>query len=131
MIEIRTAVFIAGFGVLLTGCDDALLRPDASTELETLSEAYIDWWLQADLKEREFDGRIEERLLERLGRPIHQARAELGRLLFFDPIISLTGDNSCSGCHGPNSAFNDGNSIAIGVQNNGVVGLGRRGPHNQ
>jgi len=131
MIEIRTAVRIAGFGVLLTGCDDALLRPDTSTEFETLSEAYIDWWLQADLKEREFDGRIEERLLERLGRPIHQARAELGRLLFFDPIISLTADNSCSGCHGPNSAFNDGNSIAIGVQNNGVVGPGRRGPHNQ
>ena len=64
MIEIRTAVFIAGFGVLLTGCDDALLRPDASTELETLSEAYIDWRLQADLKEREFDGRIERRRSE-------------------------------------------------------------------
>ena len=85
----------------------------------------------ADLKERSFDGRIEERLIERLGRPIHEERAELGRLLFFDPITSLTGDNSCSGCHGPNSAFNDGNSIAIGVENNGVVGPGRRGPHNQ
>jgi cytochrome c peroxidase len=131
MTEPRIAVLVAGLGILLAGCDDAVVSPEASAEVETLSEQYIDWWLQADLKERSFDGRIEERLIERLGRAIHQERAELGRLLFFDPITSLTGDNSCSGCHGPNSAFNDGNSIAIGVENNGVVGPGRRGPHNQ
>ena len=131
MLEPRIAVLIAGFGILLAGCDDAVVSPDVSTDVRTLSEEYIDGWLQADLKERSFDGRIEERLVERLGRPIHQGRAELGRLIFFDPILSLSGDNSCSGCHGPNSAFNDGNSIAIGVENNGVVGPGRRGPHNQ
>ena len=131
MNEPRIAFLVAGLGILLAGCDDAVVSPEASARVETLSEQYIDWWLQADLKERSFDGRIEERLIERLGRPIHEERAELGRLLFFDPITSLTGDNSCSGCHGPNSAFNDGNSIAIGVENNGVVGPGRRGPHNQ
>lgn len=131
MNEPRIAFLVAGLGILLAGCDDAVVSPEASVRVETLSEQYIDWWLQADLKERSFDGRIEERLIERLGRPIHEERAELGRLLFFDPITSLTGDNSCSGCHGPNSAFNDGNSIAIGVENNGVVGPGRRGPHNQ
>ena len=65
-----------------------------------------------------------------LGRPVDQDRAELGRLLFFDPILSITQDNSCAGCHGPNVAFNDSKSISVGVENNGIVGPGRAGPHN-
>jgi cytochrome c peroxidase len=131
MPPLRAATLVAGFAVLVAACDDIVVSPDVSTDVGALSEQYIDAWLAVDLRERSFDGRIEERLVERLGRPIHQERAELGRLLFFDPIMGLNGDNSCSGCHGPNSAFNDGNSIAIGVGNNGVVGPGRRGPHNQ
>ena len=86
MIEIRTAVFIAGFGVLLTGCDDALLRPDASTELETLSEAYIDWWLQADLKERE----SHERRMHACGRRGACAMAEEGGRKPRTVLASLT-----------------------------------------
>jgi cytochrome c peroxidase len=93
--------------------------------------AALDARLTAHLAEREFTGRIESTLEARLGRPIDPHLAEVGRFLFFDPILSLTGDNSCSGCHGPNVSFNDSRSIAIGVGNNGVVGPGRRGPHNQ
>lgn len=94
-------------------------------------EAALDADLSAHLVERGFTGRIETTLEERLGRPVDARMAEIGRLLFFDPVLSLTGDNSCSGCHGPNVSFNDSRSIAIGVGNNGVVGPGRRGPHNQ
>ena len=93
--------------------------------------AALDEQLRAKLAEREFTGRIESTLEARLGRPIDPRLAEVGRLLFFDPILSLTRDNSCSGCHGPNVSFNDSKSIAIGVGNNGVVGPGRRGPYNQ
>jgi len=94
-------------------------------------DSLLDERLLAELAEREFDGRIEATLEERLGRPIDPALADVGRLLFFDPILSLTGDNSCSGCHGPNVSFNDSKAIAVGVGNNGVVGPGRRGPHNR
>jgi len=94
-------------------------------------EAALDADLSAHLTERGFTGRVEATLEERLGRPVDPRLAEIGRLLFFDPVLSLTRDNSCSGCHGPNVSFNDSRSIAIGVGNNGVVGPGRRGPHNQ
>lgn len=94
-------------------------------------EAALDEELREHLAEREFTGRIESTLEVRLGRPIDARLAELGRLLFFDPVLSLSGDNSCSGCHGPNVSFNGSKPIAIGVGNNGVVGPGRRGPHNQ
>lgn len=87
--------------------------------------------LRAHLEERAFTGRIESTLEERLGRPVDQNLAEIGRLLFFDPILSLTRDNSCSGCHGPNVSFSGSQPIAIGVGNNGIVGPGRTGPHNQ
>ena len=57
--------------------------------------------------------------------------ADLGRNLFFDPILSLRGDNSCAGCHAPQFGFGDSQSIAIGIMNNDVVGPNRTGPRNQ
>jgi cytochrome c peroxidase len=78
-----------------------------------------------------FTGRIESTLEPRLGRPIDAARADLGRLLFFDKILGLHDDNSCAGCHAPAFGFGDSQRMAIGVQNNDVVGPNRSGPRNQ
>jgi cytochrome c peroxidase len=87
--------------------------------------------LQAALRRAGFTGRIESTLEQRLGRPIDRELADLGRLLFFDKIGALHQDNSCSGCHAPSAGFGDTQSIAIGIQNNNLVGPGREGPRNQ
>lgn len=52
-------------------------------------------------------------------------RIELGRLLFFDPILS--GDNTvaCASCHHPNNGFTDNRPVATGI--NGQRG-GRSAP---
>ena len=102
-----------------------------SSRPDPVAEEALNAELRELLEDREFTGRIESTLEARLGRPVDARLAEVGRLLFFDPVLSLAGDNSCSGCHGPNESFNDSGSIAIGVGSNGVVGPGRRGPHNQ
>lgn len=78
-----------------------------------------------------FTGRIEQQLEKRLGRPLDYKLAELGRLLFFDPIGALHEDNACAGCHAPGAGLGDTQSIAIGIQSNRVVGPGRAGPRNQ
>lgn len=78
-----------------------------------------------------FTGRVEATLEARLGRSVDPKLAELGRLLFFDVQGGLHGDNTCAGCHSPTSGFGDTQSIAIGVQNNGIVGPARTGPRNQ
>jgi cytochrome c peroxidase len=78
-----------------------------------------------------FTGRIESTLEARLGRPLDPALADLGRLLFFDKILSLHNDNSCAGCHSPAFGFGDSQPMAIGVDNNDIVGPNRRGPRNQ
>jgi cytochrome c peroxidase len=78
-----------------------------------------------------FTGRIQFSLEQRLGRPLDPVLATLGRDLFFDNVTGLHDDNSCSGCHSPTHGFGDSQSIAIGVDNNGVVGKRREGPRNQ
>src|SRR5262245_1505343 len=91
----------------------------------------LDQRLRAALVRAGFTGRIESTLEERLGRPVDAQRADLGRLLFFDKIIGLHDDNSCAGCHSPAFGFGDSQRMAIGVQNNDVVGPNRQGPRNQ
>lgn len=48
-------------------------------------------------------------------------RLELGKLLFYDPMLSGDDDVSCGHCHHPAFAWGDGRSLSIGV---GGVGLG-------
>jgi len=42
-------------------------------------------------------------------------RVQLGKLLFFDPILSATRDRSCGTCHKPELAFTDGFKTALAV----------------
>jgi len=78
-----------------------------------------------------FTGRVGSTLEKRLGRPVNADLAKLGNDLFFDKILSLANDNSCAGCHAPQNAFGDSQSIAIGVAANNTVGPSRKGPRNQ
>jgi cytochrome c peroxidase len=44
-------------------------------------------------------------------------RIELGRQLFYDPILSGTKNRSCANCHQPAKAFTDGLATAISIDN--------------
>ena len=91
----------------------------------------LDAKLARTLRQHEFTGRIESTLEDRLGRRIDVDLASLGRLLWFDNVHSLHRDNTCAGCHSPTNGFGDTQSIAIGVDSNGLVGPNRAGPRNQ
>ena len=54
-------------------------------------------------------------------RPVDRTEAELGQLLFYDPILSGNRNISCAICHHPNFATGDGVSLSLGE---GGVGLG-------
>ncbi len=101
----------------------ALAKGDQSSDLDRN--------LAAALARAGFTGRIESTLELRLGRPIDRKLADLGRLLWFDNLTGLHSDNTCGGCHSPSNGFGDSQPIAIGIQNNGVVGPHRSGPRNQ
>ena len=44
-------------------------------------------------------------------------KAELGKLLFFDPILSKDSTISCASCHKQNYAFADTSAVSLGVGN--------------
>lgn len=97
----------------------------------TMAQENLDGQLRSVLAAAAFTGRIESTLEQRLGRRINPKLADLGRLLWFDTAGGLHSDNTCGGCHSPASGFGDSQSIAIGVQNNSIVGRNRTGPRNQ
>ncbi len=96
-----------------------------------VSSATLDEQLATTLAQHGFTGRIESTLEPRLGRKLDNQLVDLGRLLFFDTVGGLNNDNNCSGCHSPTNGFGDSQSIAIGIDNNGIVGPDRAGPRNQ
>ena len=91
----------------------------------------LDARLTRALRQHDFTGRIESTLPDRLGRRIEHDLANLGRLLWFDNSHSLHRDNTCGGCHSPSNGFGDTQSIAIGIDSNGLVGPNRAGARNQ
>src|SRR5688500_12522553 len=44
---------------------------------------------------------------EPAARTVEEAKVELGRRLFFDPVASRSGARSCASCHDPEHGFSD------------------------
>lgn len=47
--------------------------------------------------------------------PVDADRAELGWLLFYDPVLSVDNNMSCASCHHPDMGFSDGRTLALGA----------------
>jgi cytochrome c peroxidase len=128
--------------LFLTGAMTLMLQPTeqrvaqaASASASADDHGDLNSELAAVLSAAGFTGNIQQRFEQRieanLGRPLNLELADLGRLLWFDKIHSLHHDNTCGGCHSPTNGFGDSQPMAIGVQNNNLVGPDRAGPRNQ
>ena len=102
----------------------------ASFAYGSVRDRSLDGRLTQRMQDLGFTGRVESTLTTRLGRPLDPQLADTGRLLWFDTVTGLNGDNTCGGCHSPTNGFGDSQPIAIGIENNGVVGPDRAGPRN-
>jgi parallel beta-helix repeat protein len=51
---------------------------------------------------------------------IDDQRVQLGRLLFFDPILSGANDISCATCHHPDLGFSDARGLSMGKGGHGI-----------
>ena len=49
--------------------------------------------------------------------PMTAEKVELGRHLFYEPRLSITGKYSCASCHKQSLAFTDGKKVALGSTN--------------
>jgi cytochrome c peroxidase len=48
--------------------------------------------------------------------PMSDVKVALGRRLFFDPQLSITGTHSCASCHQPERAFSDARARSVGAK---------------
>ncbi len=55
------------------------------------------------------------------GRSVEPGRVALGRILFFDPVLSGNGRRACASCHHPELAFTDGQPRSSAFDMDGVV----------
>jgi parallel beta-helix repeat protein len=60
------------------------------------------------------------------GNQTSKEKIELGRLLYFDPVLSGDNEQSCATCHHPDLGFSDGRATSMGFGGKGV-GLDRQG----
>jgi parallel beta-helix repeat protein len=62
----------------------------------------------------------------RANNPTTQEKVELGRLLYYDPVLSGDHTQSCATCHHPDLGFSDGRNLSMGFGGEGV-GPDRKG----
>jgi hypothetical protein len=128
LLAIALAGLISSTGMRALPVTRHLPPQDMSVEAdERVDRETLDRNLARVLATARFTGTIERTLERRLGRRIDVRLARLGRLPWFDTLPSLHHDNTCGGCHSPAHGFGDSQPIAIGIQNNGIVGPDRRG----
>ncbi|MFQ3575931.1 MAG: cytochrome-c peroxidase, partial [Cytophagales bacterium] len=53
--------------------------------------------------------------------PLMKEKIELGKMLFFDPVLSSNNQRSCASCHNPQKAFTDGRAKSIAFDFKGTV----------
>ena len=104
----RTSVLLFSIGVLgLSSCSD---EPSDGTSLEVSTTPYV-----LDLK-----GSISAPRLPS-DNPLTEEGVQLGRMLFYDPILSADSSQSCAGCHNQAFAFTD-NEKALSTGIRGLKG---------
>ncbi|MET0284538.1 MAG: MbnH family di-heme enzyme [Polyangiales bacterium] len=85
---------------------DAALVADAIVEAAAASpDADFDWQLPAHFPRP----RVPD------DNPMTNAKVELGRHLFYDTRLSITGTHSCASCHEQARAFTDGRATGLGA----------------
>ncbi len=61
--------------------------------------------------------------------PATPEKAELGRLLFYDPVLSTDRKVACATCHSEVWGLSDGLARSVGIGGTGPTGPGRTGPN--
>ncbi len=59
--------------------------------------------------------------------PPDAAQAQLGKLLFYDPVLGADGTTACATCHSEHWGMGDGLPVSVGLDGVGAVGPGRDG----
>lgn len=124
--SVRTILGVLSLSVVLSACDDFDPEPVDFSQEDIVPIGAI--------QTLEVRGRVLASLPDETPL-VDEKQAELGRLLFWDPILSGNQDVACATCHLPELAYTDNQHQAIGVggmgrAENRTVGHTGRVPRN-
>ena len=121
--QVRSASIVGALWVVLGGCasseaPDGVSEPVTQPDAGGASDLGLPWPAQA-LGPAPFP---EED-------PPSEAKRLLGRLLFYDPILSSDHATACVSCHSEIWGLGDQLARSVGVDGKGAIGPGRVGPN--
>ena len=119
----RSRIFLLLFSVIAAGTAIFPACQDASSSKETSRKS----------KEPDDPGRITalpDTCKYPADNPYSVEKKELGRLLFYDPILSGGKDVACATCHHPEYGYAESLEISIGVNGTGLGEQRRFNAHN-
>jgi cytochrome c peroxidase len=88
-----------------------------TAEIITRSKNYFKAILSTNNLERPFPA-----MVQRQDNPSTPEKIELGRMLFFDPLLSGDNSMSCAHCHHPDLGFSDNRALSMGRKGMGIGG---------
>jgi cytochrome c peroxidase len=120
VMKFNILICISLFSLAFISCSD-----DTTVSLEEMEGVMpIGMEVEDDIDNIENPGNIQEvTTLPRtvnypFDNPYSQAKEDLGRLLFWDPVLSGNLEISCASCHHPDHAYADGLERSVGVNGN-------------
>lgn len=109
-------------GLFALGCLTLFSFQRSETEIEQLRKAYSSGdyskWPKAVLEEAAKKNFKDIGVLPKMEHPADnlysEAKKDLGKILFFDPRLSVSGQIACASCHEPQLGWGDGKRVANG-----------------
>lgn len=93
-----------------SACEEKMPQPSGENDNDLITGAYAPEAYEFDVPD------FMPRPIVPADNPMTVQGIALGRMLFFDPILSRDSTLSCQSCHVPELAFTDGNALSKGVR---------------
>ena len=92
-----------------------ITEPDEVDAIEERGNQYFEMISKGQNLDRPFPS-----MTIRENNPLSPEKVELGRLLFFDPVLSADNMSSCATCHHPDLGFSDNRKLSMGFGGQGI-----------
>jgi cytochrome c peroxidase len=118
----KSFLIVASLSVTVAACLSFMHGSAPQDEIERLRKLYSSGdqtqWPKPVLKKEAEAGFRDIGLLDKMTYPADnaysEAKKDLGKVLFFDPRLSVSGQIACASCHEPQLAWGDGKQLANG-----------------
>ncbi len=116
--SIVVSVVVLGIAVIVASFDSTAKKPNIKKLRKLYGSGDYSKWPAAVLHDLAKEGFRDIGVLDSVkhpaDNPFNAAKRDLGKMLFFDPRLSVSGQIACASCHDPQLGWGDGKRLAFG-----------------